>query len=75
MFGVCSGIVLVSGYCVTCLDLLFSKPSRTDLYLDARFIIRGCHLLLIKSSRKCELLYRKTIGKSRENDSYNKYEI
>ena len=23
------GIVLVSGYCVTCLDLLFSKPSRT----------------------------------------------
>ena len=32
------GIVLVSGYCVTCLDL-FSKPSRTDLYLDARLLI------------------------------------
>ena len=31
------GIVLVSGYYVTCLDLLFSKRSRTDLYLDARF--------------------------------------
>ena len=33
------GIVLVSGYCITCLDLLFSKPSRTDLYLDARLPI------------------------------------
>ena len=33
------GIVLVSGYCVTCLDLLFSKRSRTDLYLDARLLI------------------------------------
>ena len=33
------GIVLVSGYCVTCLDLLFPKPSRTDLYLDARLLI------------------------------------
>ena len=32
------GIVLVCGYCVTCLDL-FSKPSRTDLYLDARLLI------------------------------------
>ena len=33
------GIVLVSGYCVTCLDLLFSKPSRTDLYLNARLLV------------------------------------
>ena len=33
------GIVLVGGYCVNCLDLLFSKPSRTDLYLDARLLI------------------------------------
>ena len=33
------GIVLVGGYCVTCLDLLFSTPSRTDLYLDARLLI------------------------------------
>ena len=33
------GIVLVSGYYVTCLDLLFSKRSRTDLYLDARWLI------------------------------------
>ena len=33
------GIVLVSGYYVTCLDLLFSKRSRTDLYLDARLLI------------------------------------
>ena len=33
------GIVLVSGYCITCLDLLFLKPSRTDLYLDARLLI------------------------------------
>ena len=33
------GIVLVNGCCVTCLDLLFSKPSRTDLYLDARLPI------------------------------------
>ena len=32
-------IVLVSGYYVTCLDLLFSKWSRTDLYLDARLLI------------------------------------
>ena len=32
------GIVLVSRYYVTCLDL-FSKPSRTDLYLDARLLI------------------------------------
>ena len=31
------GIVLVSGYCVTCMD--FSKPSRIDLYLDARLLI------------------------------------
>ena len=30
------GIVLVSRYCVTC---LYSKPSRTDLYLDARLLI------------------------------------
>ena len=28
---------------------------------------------LIKSSRKCELLYRNTIGKSRESDAHNKY--
>ena len=28
---------------------------------------------LIKSSRKCELLYRNTIGKSKESDVYNKY--
>ena len=34
------GIVLVSGYYVTCLDLLFSKRSRTDLYLDARLLMR-----------------------------------
>ena len=33
------GIVLVSGYCVACLDLLFSKSSRTDLYLDASLLI------------------------------------
>ena len=33
------GIVLVSRYYVTCLDLLFSKRSRTDLYLDARLLI------------------------------------
>ena len=33
------GIVLVSGYYVTCLDLLFLKWSRTDLYLDARLLI------------------------------------
>ena len=33
------GIVLVSGYYVTCLDLLFSKWSRTDLFLDARLLI------------------------------------
>ena len=33
------GIVFVCGYCVTFLDLLFSKPSRTDLYLDARLLI------------------------------------
>ena len=33
------GIVLVGGYYVTCLDLLFSKRSRTDLYLDARWLI------------------------------------
>ena len=33
------GIVLVGGYYVTCLDLLFSKWSRTDLYLDARWLI------------------------------------
>ena len=32
-------IVLVSGYYVTCLDVLFSKWSRTDLYLDARLLI------------------------------------
>ena len=41
MFGIHSGrdIVLVGGYYVTCLDLLFSKRSRTDLYLDARWLI------------------------------------
>ena len=33
------GIVLVNGYYVTCLDLLFSKRSRTDLYLDSRLLI------------------------------------
>ena len=34
------GIVLVSGYYVTCcLDLLFSKWSRTDLYVDASLLI------------------------------------
>ena len=33
------GIVFVSGSCVTCLDLLFTKPSRTDLYLDAMLLI------------------------------------
>ena len=33
------GIVLVRRYYVACLDLLFSKPSRTDLYLDARLLI------------------------------------
>ena len=31
-----NGIVLVSVYCITCLDLLFSNRSRTYLYLDAR---------------------------------------
>ena len=33
------GIVHVSGYYVTCLDLLLSKRSRTDLYLYARLLI------------------------------------
>ena len=33
------GIVLVRRYYDTCLDLLFSKRSRTDLYLDARLLI------------------------------------
>ena len=40
MFGVHSGRdCVVRRYYVTCLDLLFSKPSRTDLYLDARLLI------------------------------------
>ena len=40
MFGYTpDGIVLVGGYYVTCLDLLFSKRSRTDLYLDARLLV------------------------------------
>ena len=30
------GIVLVSGYCVTCLDLLFPKPSRLIMHTDAQ---------------------------------------
>ena len=33
------GIALVGGYYVTCLDLLFSKWSRTDLYVDASLLI------------------------------------
>ena len=42
MFGVHSGwdkYKLVGGYYVTCLDLLFAKRSRTDLYLDTRLLI------------------------------------
>ena len=30
---------IVRRYYDTCLDLLFSKPSRTDLYLDASLLI------------------------------------
>ena len=32
------GVILVSRYCVTCLNLLFSNRSSADLYLEAKVV-------------------------------------